>query len=249
MSNARVPHLTLDSGNVKGNNPYLLSRTMVDPAFKATATYDLNNISGYSATGEVIYNNSANNPFTPTKDTATNMFDNLKRPANGQLQAANNNPCLGQLHTVNHTPSLNPNLSLSPSQSPSQNQNQSLGQSHSVNHTLSPRPNLGPSPSPSPSPNLGQSHENFVGKNIKKTKSKKDRLYQKGLSRHLAQLNSLLGNMVDTENDIIQKPQIGEDRVPDWKQAFSPHGGTGAVPHLAKLTEERYNSIMGEARY
>jgi len=48
-------HLTPQTGEVKGNNPYQLNRMTVDPSFRSsTVSYDLANIQGYSATGDVI---------------------------------------------------------------------------------------------------------------------------------------------------------------------------------------------------
>jgi len=50
-------HLTPQTGEVKGNNPYQLNRMTMDSSFRApapTVGYDLANIQGYSATGDVI---------------------------------------------------------------------------------------------------------------------------------------------------------------------------------------------------
>jgi len=46
-------HLTLQSGEVKGNDPYQLNRMTIDPAFRSSG-HDLGNIQGYSATGDII---------------------------------------------------------------------------------------------------------------------------------------------------------------------------------------------------
>lgn len=46
--------LTPDSGSIKGNNPYSLSRMKVDPSFRQTSRYDLASIQGYNALGDVV---------------------------------------------------------------------------------------------------------------------------------------------------------------------------------------------------
>lgn len=62
-------HLTPQTGDVKGNNPYQLNRMTVDSSFRApTIGYNLANIQGYSATGDVILKGNQLSPkpaFTP----------------------------------------------------------------------------------------------------------------------------------------------------------------------------------------
>lgn len=49
-------HLSPQTGEVKGNNPYQRNRMTVDSSFRTpTGGYDLANIQGYSATGDVIF--------------------------------------------------------------------------------------------------------------------------------------------------------------------------------------------------
>lgn len=61
-------HLTPQSGEVKGNNPYQLNRMTVDPSFRAPSTYDIKDIQGYSATGEVVLKGQ---PLSPPRESST----------------------------------------------------------------------------------------------------------------------------------------------------------------------------------
>ena len=47
-------HLSPDSGEIKGNNPYQLNRMTVDHQFRSSG-YDINQLKGYSATGELMF--------------------------------------------------------------------------------------------------------------------------------------------------------------------------------------------------
>lgn len=59
-------HLTPQTGDVKGNNPYQLNRMTVDSSFRApTIGYNLANIQGYSATGDVILKGDQLSPRAP----------------------------------------------------------------------------------------------------------------------------------------------------------------------------------------
>jgi hypothetical protein len=77
-------HLTPESGEIKGNNPYQLSRMTVDPSFRATSAYNLADIQGYSAMGEVILKGEQLH-LAPPKEKSC-----LKSPM-GQLLPANAN--------------------------------------------------------------------------------------------------------------------------------------------------------------
>jgi hypothetical protein len=84
-------YLSLDSGQVKGNNPYQLNRTVVDSQFRSS-TYDLSRIQGYSATGEIIYKNQPNTePHQTSANPAARALNDMKRPM-GDLAAANQLP-------------------------------------------------------------------------------------------------------------------------------------------------------------
>jgi hypothetical protein len=75
-------NLTPDSGEIKGNNPYQLNRMTVDPQFRNSG-YNVNQIKGYSATGEIMFKPDA---LTEPKKCWSPM-DHKK--INGDLLAAN----------------------------------------------------------------------------------------------------------------------------------------------------------------
>jgi hypothetical protein len=54
----------MTSGEIKGNNPYLLNRMSVDQSFKSSHC-DLSTIVGYGADGQIISNGDNYNPFNP----------------------------------------------------------------------------------------------------------------------------------------------------------------------------------------
>jgi len=81
-------HLTLQSGEVKGNNPYQLNRMTVDSSFRApTASYDLANIQGYSATGDVILKGNQLS-LAPPKTSYLAKINGPVAPANGGCNVA-----------------------------------------------------------------------------------------------------------------------------------------------------------------
>lgn len=80
-------HLTPESGAVKGNNPFQLNRTVVDPSFRTpTTSYNVSDINGYSATGEIIFKGR---PVSLAPPRDSHCLDPFKRPAVGQIAAAN----------------------------------------------------------------------------------------------------------------------------------------------------------------
>lgn len=85
-----MQHLDMNSGEVKGNNPFQLSRTTVDNSFKK-ASCDLSRIVGYSANGEVILRGTTHNPFA---GQGALPFTELQRPASGSVIAYNDKPSL-----------------------------------------------------------------------------------------------------------------------------------------------------------
>lgn len=82
-------HLTPDSGAVKGNNPFQLNRTTIDSSFRSpTTSYNVSDINGYSATGEIIFKNE-NRSVSLAPPREKHCLDQFKRPVVGRLSAAN----------------------------------------------------------------------------------------------------------------------------------------------------------------
>lgn len=98
-------HLTPDSGAMKGNNPYQLNRTTVDPSFRSSGS-NVDEIQGYSATGEIIYKSAAPKPETPCS-AAYKALEAARKPT-ASLAAANQLPDVSPFHvdppTSNPTP-------------------------------------------------------------------------------------------------------------------------------------------------
>lgn len=96
-------HLTPDSGTMKGNNPYQLNRTTIDPSFRSTGT-NINDIQGYSATGEIIYKTTgeASTANTTSCSTAYKTLEAMRIPTNG-VSAANQLPDMSPFPTDTNT--------------------------------------------------------------------------------------------------------------------------------------------------
>ena len=80
-------HLTMNSNEIKGNNPFQLKRMTVDSSFKKS-NYDITQMVGYGANGDVISNASDYNPFNAPSQRSHQMFAKQKAPS-GPLEAAN----------------------------------------------------------------------------------------------------------------------------------------------------------------
>ncbi len=78
-------HLTMHSGEIKGNNSYLLNRMTVDSSFK-TPQCDINSMIGYGADGKVISNKDHHNPFASR--VSHSGFEDMSK-ASGSLISAN----------------------------------------------------------------------------------------------------------------------------------------------------------------
>lgn len=75
-------HLTPDSGEIKGNNPYQLNRMTVDSQFRSSGL-NINQLQGYSATGELTFK-----PEEPTEPKQCWSISDHKK-VQGALLAAN----------------------------------------------------------------------------------------------------------------------------------------------------------------
>ena len=78
-------HLTMNSPEVKGNNPYILNRMTIDSSFK-TPHGNINSIIGYGANGNIISDKDQHNPFN--SKISNSGFDNAKKPS-AELMSAN----------------------------------------------------------------------------------------------------------------------------------------------------------------
>jgi hypothetical protein len=71
--------ITQESGDIKGNNPFNLSRTKIDPSFRygETSKIPLETIAGYDAQGNLVMMDSDKNPFKQqgmSETTHTDMY-------------------------------------------------------------------------------------------------------------------------------------------------------------------------------
>lgn len=73
-------HISMDSAAIKGNNPYLLSRTTVDNSFRSSGGAQLDRIQGYSATGDTVFRGQPGLMLTPHGQV--NQWDQYKKPLN-----------------------------------------------------------------------------------------------------------------------------------------------------------------------
>jgi hypothetical protein len=84
-------NLTLESGEMKGNNTYQLNRTTIDPRFRSSQTpCDIANIQGYSATGDIIYKNQTyQGPQSTTTASAVTLALNEQKKPQQTISAIN----------------------------------------------------------------------------------------------------------------------------------------------------------------
>ena len=94
-------HLSMDSNDIKGNNPYQLSRMSVDPSFRKPGGYDLKAIQGYSATGDVVLKGERLS-LAPPRDPG------LRSTGSNDIMPSNFGCHVASYHTVYQQPAPQP---------------------------------------------------------------------------------------------------------------------------------------------